>query len=379
MASTTAAIRAPSKRVRVQQLWLSIHRWIGLVLVLVFAAFAITGSLLVWPDHFDRIVNSDRYPADASVTPAPPSVFLAAAQTALPPGDAVSALRYPEGIAGVRVAGQVNGPAPLGVGPASRTMVWLDPADGAVLSSVGQGGGFLWSLRAFHGHMLLATGGREVVAIIGLVLLVSAGSGLWLWWPGLRNIARALKWRRQASVSMNLHRHGGAIIVVILLIEAFTGTYVAVPALFASVIEPSSGAGGHEEGPPVTRTMTNPRQNIDQVLSSALALVPGGKPLTLFLPTEISGRWIVNLTTSDGERTVTVADASGETRVAPVHEPGPAERVEHVMQDLHFGNYGPVWQIVVFLSGILLAMLAITGPLLWLQGRARRVKRPQPA
>jgi uncharacterized iron-regulated membrane protein len=379
-ASTVA--RVPNRRARVRLLWMKIHRWIGLALLVVFAAFAITGALLVWPDHFDRLLNPARYPPDAAATPAPPSVFIKSAQSALPRGDLVSAIRYPTGITAVRVAGQVNGPAPLDLGPPSRTTVWLDPGSGTVLAAVRQTGGFQWTLRALHGHLLLATYGREVVALVGIVLLASAGTGLWLWWPGLRNVGRALKWRRQASLSMNLHRHGGALVVVILIVEALTGVYVSVPRLFSAIVEPTSTqATGVEvaEGPPLARTIARPRQDIDQVLASAQTLFPGSKTLTIFLPTEGSGQWIVNLATGNGERSVHIADDSGETKTLTPPEPGVAKRVEHVMEDIHFGNYGPLWQLIVFLCGVTLALLSITGPLLWLQGRALRGRRAQAA
>lgn len=377
MASIAATARRPSTRAQLQLFWLKIHRWIGLALLAVFVAMAITGSLLVWPEHFDRMVNPDRYPADASVTPAPPSVFVSAAQAVLPEGDYVSAIRYPYGIAGVKVVGQIHGPAPLDVGPPSRITLWLDPATGEVLSRDERTGGFLWSLRAFHGHLLLATGGREAVAIVGLILLASAGTGLWLWWPGLRNLARSLKWRRQVSVSMNLHRHGGAIIVLILIIEAFTGMYVSVPHVFTRLFDNAAGEAGHVEGPPPTRNIAAPQRTIDEVLASAQAQFPGAKTLSIFLPTEGPEQWIVNLASNDGERTVRIADSTGEVQVVPLHEPSAADRVERVMADIHFGALGPVWQMIVFLSGVLMAVLSVTGFLLWLQRRARKPREIQ--
>lgn len=374
MATATKTAPAPGGRVRLQLFWLKIHRWIGLALLAVFTLLAITGSLLVWPDHFDRWVNPERYPTRASTTSAAPSTLIQSAQTALPAGDRVSAIRFADGITAVRAVGQVNGPAPLDLGPASRAMVWLDPATGSVLATADGAGGFQWLLRAVHGHLLSSSWGRELVALAGLVLLTSAGTGLWLWWPGSRHLGRALKWRRQASISMNLHRQGGAIVVLILILEAFTGVYVSVPFLFAHHAEAPSSAAPSAEPPAAPRTIATPRQDADAIFAAARARLPDARPATFSLPTQDSPEWVVTFETAAGERSVRIADATGEARVDAAKTPGAAQRIQHVMEDVHFGNYGPLWQTVVFLSGIVLVLLSVTGLLLWLQGRARRLR-----
>lgn len=374
MATATKTAPAPGGRVRLQLFWLKIHRWIGLTLLAVFTALALTGSLLVWPDHFDRWVNPARYPASTAAAVVPPSTLIRSAQAALPAGDRVSAIRFANDITAVRAVGQVNGPAPLDLGPPSRAMVWLDPATGAVLATADGAGGFQWLLRAVHGHLLSSSWGRELVALAGLILLTSACTGLWLWWPGTRHLGRALKWRRQASVSMNLHRQGGAIVVLVLALEAFTGVYVSVPFLFAHQAAAPSGTAQTAEHPPAPQTIATPQQDADAVLATARAQLPDARPATLSLPTQNSPEWVVTFETVAGERSVRIADATGAARVDADKMPSAAQRIQHVMEDIHFGNHGPIWQTVVFLSGIALVLLSVTGLLLWLQGRARRLR-----
>jgi len=374
VATSTKTASAPNGRMRLQLFWLKIHRWIGLALLIVFTVLALTGSLLVWPDHFDRWVNPERYPTSAAITFAPPTTLIRSAQTALPAGDQVSALRFANGITAVRAVGQVNGPAPMDLGPSSRAMVWLDPATGSILATAEGAGGFQWLLRAVHGHLLSSSWGRELVALAGLILLTSACTGLWLWWPGTRHLGRALKWRRQASISMNLHRQGGAIVVLILVLEAFTGVYVSVPFLFAHQDVAPSGIAQPIERPAAPRTMATPQQDADAVLAAAQARLPDARPAALSLPMQGSGEWVITFATATGERSVRIADATGEARVDAAETPNAAQRIQHVMEDVHFGNYGPLWQTVVFLSGVVLVLLSVTGLLLWLQGRARRMR-----
>ena len=363
-----------ASRVALQQLWLRIHRWIGLGLLPVFALLALTGAVLVYPTFFDRLANANRYPDTPVDGVIGPTAVLNAARAHLPEGDWPSAIRYPEQGSAVMVAGQVRGPPNMGLGPAQRAKVWLDPADGEVLAASDGSADFLWAMHATHGHLLLKGTGREVVASLGVVLLVSAGSGLWLWWPRLRHLGRALRWQRRASISLNLHRQSGALIVLILILETITGIYIAVPALFASLIEREAPVRQLREGPSDTRTLLSPKLDADEALRVAQSVIPQGRVESIFLPTERHAAWIVNVA-AEAPRAVQVADADGTAGLQPAARASPARRVEAVMTDLHFGHFGAIWRGVVFLSGVIMGLLVITGPLIWLQGRKRRAGR----
>lgn len=363
-------------RIELQRFWLRIHRWIGLALLPVFFALAVTGSVLTFPDFFERLANPERFPdrpsSGALSTTATLSEVIETAAKRLPEGDHPSALRFPMTADGsIMVAGQVIGPPNMGLGPPRRAKVWVDPADAQVLSTHDGTADFMWSMHATHGHLLLKGIGKKVVAWMGVILLVSAGTGLWLWWPGLRHIGRALKWQRTASVNLNLHRQSGAIIVVILILETITGIYVAVPGFFASMIEPATQAGGRSEGPSRAKSLESPQLDIDEVLHSARALVPHGRLESIFLPTGNLPAWTVNFD-DEGPRVVRVSEADGSAQRLPREAPGRADRVETVMTDIHFGFYGPLWQWTVFLSGVVLALLSVTGLVIWWQGRQRR-------
>lgn len=366
-------------RVELQLFWLRIHRWIGLSLLLVFFALALTGSVLTFPDFFERLANPERFPDrsahSAPVRSSPLSQVVESASAHLPEGDHLSALRFPASAGGsIMAAGQVIGPPNMGLGPPRRAKVWVDPADAQVLSTHDGTADFMWSMHATHGHLLLRGVGKQVVAWMGVILLVSAGTGLWLWWPGLRHIGRALRWQRHASVNLNLHRQSGAIVVLILLLETLTGIYVAVPRFFASMIEPATQSSERSEGPSRATSLVSPGLDIDEVLRSARALVPDAPLESIFLPTGKLPEWAVNFG-GETAQVVRVAELDGAARLLPRGPPGRADRVEAVMTDIHFGHYGLLWQWTVFFSGVILALLSITGLVIWWQGRQRRKHR----
>lgn len=360
-----------------RELWLKIHRWLGLALAVIVVALGISGAVLTYPGAFDRMVHPQRYRALDDRAEALASRLLDAGRRQLAAGDRVSAIRYPRGTGGAAlVVGEVIAPAPLGLGPPVRTRVWLEPRTTEVLDRSADGADFLWSMHAIHGHLLLDAWGREAVAAAGLLLCVSAISGLWLWWPRLRHLARALRWQRPMSTHMNLHRQTGAILCLVLLIEGATGVYVALPAAFAALLEPGAATRRSAEGPPPERPLAAPRLAIDAVVTLARAAEPAGELEAIFLPTERSPYWVLRLAGDAGPlAAVRVNDGDGTVAPpAPARAPGRAQRVERIVLRLHEGDFGPAWRAIVFLSGVALMLLAITGVILWLEGCRRRAR-----
>jgi uncharacterized iron-regulated membrane protein len=332
--------------------------------------FGATGSALVWPTAADSLIHPDRYPDVAASDFRPDEAWLTKAAASLGNVDRISGIRWPDGGSGaIMVAGKTSGPPPMGLGPPNRTRIWIHPASGSVLDRTTTNAEFLWALHAIHGHLLLKNWGRKAVALSGLFLLISAITGLVLWWPGRVRMIRALKWQKGYSTAMNLHRQTGALIAIVIIIEAVTGAYVALPRMFAGMIEPGAVTARAEmEGPPPSPPVSAPKQPIAAVIQTAEAAIgKGGALQSVFLPLENKPSWTVNIVLPHGPRTVVVDDQSGLATIKPAPAPSRADRVEKVMIDLHFGRSGAIWQIVVFISGIALALLSITGFLIWLK------------
>lgn len=377
MATVTAPAprREPmlSPKARLRLFWLKIHRWMGLTLLVFMFLFGVTGSALVWPDKFEALVHPARFPAASTAQFTPSETWLAKARAALPAGDRISGVRVMPGDGSILVAGQVSSPAPLGLGPPGRVQLWVHPQTGEVLDRQDGNLGLVWAMHAIHGHMLLKNVGREVVAVLGLFLVLMSAIGLWLWWPGAKAILMSLKWRKQFSKSMNLHRQTGAVLGVVMIVEAVTGAWIALPRMFENLIEPDGKAGRvQSEGPPRTPTLADPALSFERAVALARTAAGTTAPLiTIFPPSEDRPAWSI---TFDGAA-VAVDDASAVATVKPKPERTPAGKVTDMMEALHAGHTGPIWQMIVFLSGIVLALLSVTGILLWVQGRTRSRKR----
>jgi uncharacterized iron-regulated membrane protein len=110
----------------------------------------------------------------------------------------------------------------------------------------------------------------------------------------------------------------------------------------------------------------------------ARAAEPNAKPRTLFLPAEQRGErahgpaWRVQMARADGDTvTVVVDDRSGHA--APAVVPQSGDRAASWIRWIHEGSHsGPVWTLIVFLTGVFPTIFAITGVTMWLRKRADR-------
>ena len=68
-------------------------------------------------------------------------------------------------------------------------------------------------------------------------------------------------------------------------------------------------------------------------------------------------------------------DASG--KITPPKQPRPETRAR-LMRRLHDGTgMGAIWQTIIFIGGIIPALLAITGIVMWLRSRGWRARLRQ--
>ena len=70
---------AKSTVLRLRGYWLSVHKWIGILLAILIIPISLTGSALVWHDWLDEQVNPQRYAVTTGEARLTPSQYAAAA------------------------------------------------------------------------------------------------------------------------------------------------------------------------------------------------------------------------------------------------------------------------------------------------------------
>jgi len=354
---------AVSTKLRLRGVWFQVHKWIGIILAVLIIPISVTGAALVWKDGLDGLANPDRYAVSGPAT-LTPERYAAAASVVVRPGERISNIRYPEGEGPVVVT--VARPPVEGETRPVRTMIWLDGADARILDAAASDEGIVRVFHVLHGSLMVPGMGRQVVGWIGVAMLISSLSGLWLWWPLSGRWTRGLRWKRQPSTNANIHHQAGFWIAVPLAMLSFTGVWISFPPFFAAL----SGTPAPKPRAAPSQPLAQPLLGADGALAAATPLATGSL-VSVAWPTEAKPAWAVGFARDGGAPAeVSVDDASGA--VTPPSAPKP-ETIARTMRRWHDGTgMGFAFQAIIFLGGILPAALAVTGVLMWFRSRRWR-------
>lgn len=377
-----------ARRNAARRLWLRLHRDLGLTLGLVFVMLGITGSLLVFYPRLDLWLNPQLRVAPQSGAEHGYQQMLEAVRRSYPQCGGGWQLELPLQ-AGDRAytARCRQTPEAMHAGFAPQ-MVTVNPYTLAVL------GNRLWGRTAMswiydlHLTLLCGPGGTVVLGGIGLLLCVSLLSGLYLWWPKLQALAKALRFKRQAAPARriyDLHKLGGVYGLVLTLMLTITGVLLAVPQWFKPAIEavsPLSPLPVLHSAPAAGRAMLD----ADTIASVAAAAFPQAELRWLDTPEDAQGVYSLRLW-QGGEpsrrfpKTYVWLDAySGAvlaTRDARRRSAGDA--LFAWLHPLHNGEalgLGGRW--LILLAGTLPLLMYVTGFIRWRQKRRAAQGRQAP-
>ncbi len=354
-----------STTIRLRKLWLQVHKWIGLLLALLIIPISVTGSALVWHDGLDLMLNPERNVAAAPALP--PSAYAQSARSALAPGERIASLRMPEGEGAVLVA--AARPPREGERRPVRTNIWLHPETGAVLDTAASNEGAVRVLHVLHGTMMIPDIGRQVVGWVGVFMLISCLTGIWLWWPVTGSVRRGFRWKRQPSFNANLHHQLGFWVLVPLAMLSFTGVWISFPQAFGRF--EASAPKAPSAPPRPAQPLQAPRLSPDQALAAARSASNGTPLVSIGWPTDQRPDWTIAFARPEGGTAeVKVADATAAVTAAPSPQP---ETLARTMRRWHDGTgMGFGWQLIIFLGGIIPAALSVTGILMWWRSRKWR-------
>jgi uncharacterized iron-regulated membrane protein len=277
--------------------------------------------------------------------------------------------------------------------------IYLDPPTGAVLDKADFRSSLVGFLHVFHENLTIPQySGRQIVGWVGVGMLVLSLTGIWLWWPRRGSLLAALRWRRAPHVSSNLHHVLGFWISIPLAIVSLTGIYLSFPQTARSLTSAVVPMQPKQQRSFAAAILDKPSLTADDALRLAQAVEPRARAASIFVPT-VQGRpnggkregdkredgkregatrvgpsptWRVQLRDADHDLvTITVDDRGGVARRLP--DPLAGNRAAQWIRWIHDGSRGgPVWQFVVFLTGVFPAVFALTGLLMWWRGRRAR-------
>lgn len=357
-----------------KRLW-QLHSWLGLVAGLGLLVIGLTGSILMFHDELEVLINPGIVRVEPSAAGRLPAAELLAAANRQLPGHEVAGWLF-------RDADEARLADLLYVrrhGSAEWLVATLDPYTGKILASPRSGTATFtgWILELhytfFGGHA-----GTLIVGFFGLMLFALGVTGVWLYREFWKHVF-TLRWGRGARLLFSdLHKFIGITSVALNLILGFTGAYWNITHIAGHWIE-----GHDDEKPaPAARLYTEPLA-LDELLADSAARVPGFRGGYLSLPYEenmpltfygsVPGHFLQG---PYGSTVSYDARTHAFTAATDIRQAGLWARFVDTFTPLHYGTFGglPV-KLLWTLGGLSPGALAVTGFVLW---RLRK-RRANPA
>lgn len=409
---------APKPQRRTARYWLlQLHLWIGLILMLPLAMMGITGAVLVYAHDIEHLFGQGEPVAKAAGEWRSPSELIEAAKAATKePGRIPIAVRWPIEVgepAAVRLSrpgmadertqfrggqqgdrqqaaqgqSQAQGRVPMRSPFAGSLQILIDPVSLELLETQQAMTGWVRFFHDLHGHIFIAGGlGREIVGWLGVAMLVLGCSGLYLWWPKAGQWKAAFTVRRTAKgIRFNRELHGaiGIWSLVLFMVVNFTGVYLAFPQQISAVV--NSVWPGRDMRAAQFQARVEPIRGataigLDEALALARERVPDARFLNAFLPTRPDQALRIGMIRpghGEGAPTVTVIIDPWRKTIVDVFDPRTLSTGESIIawqRALHYGQgLGGGYKFLVFVSGVIIPIFAVTGFLMWwLKRRNRR-------
>jgi uncharacterized iron-regulated membrane protein len=212
--------------------------------------------------------------------------------------------------------------------------------------------------------------GATVVAAVTGVLLFLVLSGLYLWWP-LKRVT--IKWSANARrIHFDLHNTSGIYSALFLLVLGITGIVVHFDDSLETFLHEQAGTKKIPRSLPSAGQPGDKSISPDDAVAIALAELPGTKALSLSLPANPKGSFVVAVRfpedlTPGGRSFVNVDRFSGKVLALQNSRTVAAgTRTIITNRAIHTGDiFGYPSKILVSLSSLMLVIQAITGYYMW--------------
>jgi uncharacterized iron-regulated membrane protein len=374
------------QRVFLRRALFQIHLWTGLLLAAYAIIIGLTGSALIFKSELLERLQPSLY----NLHPIPRQTTLDATVHAIEashPGWQAFALQnfdHPTQATDLLLRRVSGPPTP------NYRVVSFNPYTGQLLLDHLRYAGLLGFLSNLHVYLLSGETGLLISGWMALGLLLLCLSGLILWWPGVQRWASALLLHRRASwrrINFDLHTVVGFWTSAAFLLVILTGLDFAFPGPTGKLLELATLHGYRDTGVelrPTIPTSPAPTLTIDGMIAAADRALPAAAPpgylqlpTTPTTPIRVTGYYRHAAPFSQLVRIVLDPHtgallASSDTRAQDL-----ASRIEQYSVALHFGLFGGpgplglLVKILWVLLGILPALLAVTGILMYWNRKLR--------
>lgn len=344
---------------------LKLHLYLGLIPGLMLVFVGLTGSLLVFSDEIDEMLN----PEILRVTPGPALATLDDIITNVArcyPGHKLLRIRMPLTKEGVYE---------LWMNSDKGLRIYVNPYTGAILGSRLPTRTFKGMLFYLHSQLLLGEPGKIVMGITAIFSLLLTVTGLVLWWPGYTNLRRgfAIKWSGSwKRLNFDFHKLMGICSALFLGVSAVTGIYLVFHTPFERAVNWLTADPPRPQPPRSTIQENGIKPSLDRVLQSNSEKLPNAQITWIYLPATPTAT--INIRKKlpeelhpNGRCFIYIDQYSGETLMVEDALSSPfGTRFINSMYPIHIGRLsGLTTRILLVFVGLFPAILFITGLVIW--------------
>lgn len=371
-----------TRRGTARGLWRRLHLGLALLAGLGFAFLGVTGSLLVFYKEIDAALNPALFTRQSSNGESTAIAAIAAAVGR----DIGQVLR-------IDLPPDPNGTVRLQARSTSASQdlleVFVDPGDGRILGSRAWRGNIAAVVYDLHYSLLAGRNGRDIVGFLGIGLLFSLASGLYLWWPRAGGLRRALHVKRRAPLSRrvyDIHKWVGLPAAVLLSLSALSGLAMQFPETTRAIAHTLLPAHAPRMEPQPTADVPPGGTGLAAAIAQAQAAVPDGRIRRILMPSGEIGTFRISLRRpgemlkSGGLNSVTIDARTGRVTQAKTTRAYRAADWFLAWQfPLHNGEaFGLAARMGMVVLGLLPITLYVTGLLIW-YGKHRARQRSKSA
>jgi len=345
---------------------LKIHLWIGLASAAFLIVMGLSGAIIAFENDYDHWFS----PSLWYVTPQPQRV----SQQAL--ADTVQQKFAPAKVVAIYLQDSRYDLAQVYF-LSNDLEVHVNPYDGAILGTRDHGPRINEVVNVIHQlhirlvHIRIGSTdiGKILVEIAGVEMLLTIPTGIWLWWKKKQyKINWKSSWWR---INWDLHSAVGIYSVLFLTLATVTGFFISFENPLYWITK--SGPLERVQAPrSVQPNGTSHTVDLDAVLRASDEALPNAVPVAVGFPRGPKGVWVIQKRVPEDQSrsvhsTVYVDQFSGKVlKVEDFNQISAGYRAVRINRSIHTGDYwGLPSRIVLSASSALLAVMAVTGVIIW--------------
>lgn len=348
----------------IHDLLVVVHRWVALITGALLIVIALTGSALVFEGAMDRALNPQLWHVEPGTRWTSIDSMIGSARSVVPE-PAPAFITLPE---------TADRAAMVQVG---ANQVFVNPFTGSVQGRRTNAEADATLPRRLHRLHIALMSGQVGGALVGLTTAAAfflVLSGIIVWWRDkVWRIRWSASWKR---VIFDLHHSLGVFAAVILALVTSSGMALhyrplsnALRRLDVSLPIPRQPAGSAGARP----------VPVDSVYHAAIRALPGANVTAMTLSPKPTGSFVVVMRFPEdggasGRSRVYVDQFTGAVLLAvSTRAAALGTRIAGGVRDMHTGDVlGLAGQTLWFASTIVLALQAVTGAIMWWNGRKSR-------